>query len=98
MALGLAGYIKNGRKYVENICARRQGKMINIRLLESFKRHHLELGVGEIIGVRSEVAHRLVSLGVAEYAESQKEILEPHETRIADRPRGRPRMNRELPS
>ena len=57
--------------------------MINIRLKQTFRFDHIELSEGETIGVRDDLAHQLVRLGVAEYAEPQRAIITPEELRTA---------------
>lgn len=56
--------------------------MINIRLLLSLKRDHIELPEGLVIGLPADVAHKLVVSGVAEMAEPRQAVVQPEETRI----------------
>ena len=68
-----------------------------IRLTESFRCHHLEIPPGTVVGLPPELADRFVGLGVGEFAEPQRAVIEPQEVRAAlpvqaiPRPRGRPR-------
>lgn len=55
--------------------------MISIRLLHTFRLHHLAIEQGEILALRPELARRLVGLGVAEYSEPQREIVEAEQIR-----------------
>lgn len=62
--------------------------MINIRLLYPLRFDHIELSSYEVIGVRVEIADEFVRLGIAEYAEPQKAVVAPEETRV-ERPLAR---------
>lgn len=63
--------------------------MISIRLRVAFHFDHCEIPEGTVIAAPSELAHMLVSRGVAERAEPERGIIEPQETRTVARPHRR---------
>jgi hypothetical protein len=59
--------------------------MTRIRLKVTFHFDHCEIPEGTVIGLPSELAHMLVSRGVADLVEPQHAVVEPMETRARKR-------------
>lgn len=67
--------------------------MIMVRFFHPLRYDHFDIPAGTIIAVPAGIAHTAIQRGIAEMAEPEKAIVEPQETRVLNRPRGRPRMN-----
>lgn len=52
-----------------------------IRLLQSIGRDHITLAPGTVLSLPSDQAARFVRAGIAEWAEPERAIVEPDETR-----------------
>ena len=58
--------------------------MTTIRLIQTFKCDHHSLAPGELIDVSDDRARQFVLLGIAEYAEPQRAVIVPNETRATE--------------